>query len=126
MRLSGYPINENDLPKGTKILPTKFVIKQKYLTDENKNEVSDKWKAHLVLMGDLQKENVNVFSLFSATPSFPAIRLIISLSTDPAMSVESYDLVSALLVPKLEGPFTVMRLPSTRTDVKGKCLRCLW
>jgi len=50
---------------------------------------------------------------FSATPSFPAIRLMLSLSTDPIMSVESYDLVSAFLVPKLEGSFTVIRLPPT-------------
>jgi len=83
------------------------------LTDENKNEVFDKWKARLVLRGDSQKENVDVFNLFSATPSFPAIRLMLSLSTDPIMSVESYDLVSAFLVPKLEGSFTVIRLPPT-------------
>jgi hypothetical protein len=84
------------------------------LTDENKNEVFDKWKARLVLRGDSQKENVDVFNLFSATPSFPAIRLMLSLSTDPIMSVESYDLVSAFLVPKLEGSFTVIRLPPTK------------
>ena len=65
-----YLINENNLPKGTKILPTKFGIKRKYLTDENKNEVFDKCKARLVLRGGLQKENVDVFNLFSATPSF--------------------------------------------------------
>jgi len=41
-RKIGYPINENDLPKETKLLPTNFVIKGKYLTDENKNEVFDK------------------------------------------------------------------------------------
>ena len=121
----GYPINENDLPKGTKFLPTKFVIKRKYLTDENKNEVFDKWKARLVLRGDLQKENVDVFNLFSATPSFSAIRLILSLFTDPTMSVESYDLVSAFLVPKLKGSFIVTRLPPNEDGSQGQVLALL-
>jgi len=66
----GYPINENGPPEETKILPTKFVIKRMFLTDENKIEVFDKWKAHLVLRGDLQKETVNDFNLFSAIPPF--------------------------------------------------------
>jgi len=120
-----YPINEHDLPKGTKILATKFVIQRRNLTDENKNEVFDKWKARLVLRGDSQKENVDVFNLFSATPSFPAIRLMLSLSTDPTMSVESYDLVSAFLVPKLEGSFTVIKLPPTEDGSQGQVLALL-
>ena len=53
------------------------------MTDENKNEVFDKWKARLV----------DVYNLSSATPSFPAIGLILSLSTDPTMIDESYDVV---------------------------------
>jgi len=116
----GYRINEDDIPKGTKFLPTMFAIKRKNLTDENKNAVFDKWKAHRMLRGDLQKENVDVFNLFSATPSFPAIRLMLSLSTDPTMSVESYDLVSAFLVLKLEGSFTVIRLPPNEDRSQGQ------
>jgi len=119
------PFNENDLPKGTKNLPTMFVIKRKYLTDENKNEVFDKWKARLVLRGDLQKKNVDVFNLFSATLFFPAIRLMLSLSTDLTMSVEFYDLMSAFLVPKLEGSFIVMRMPPNEDGSHGQVLALL-
>jgi len=75
--------------------------------------------------GRLAEDNLDVFNLFSATPSFPAIRLILSLSTDPALSVESYDLVSASLVPKLEGSFTVIRLPLNEDGSQGQVLALL-
>jgi len=78
-----------------------------------------------VLRGDLQKENVNDFNISSAMPSFAAIRLKLSLSTDPTMSVKSYDLVSDCLVPKLEGSFTVITLPPNEDRSQGQVLALL-
>ena len=48
-----------------------------------------------------------------------------SFFSSPTTSIESYNLVSAFLLPKLEGSFTVIRLPPNEDKSQGQMLALL-
>ena len=83
--------------KGHRILQCKMVYKRKYVI-ENGKERFLKWKSRLAVVGSSEREGwETVYSTFSPTVAFSAIRLLISFTVDPRFSVESYDLSGAFL-----------------------------
>ena len=63
-----------------------------------------------------------MYSTFSPTVAFSAIRLLISLTVDPKFSVESYDLSGAFLGTELRDRAVYIRLPKDAGVHAGKIL----
>ncbi len=63
-----------------------------------------------------------MYSTFSPTVAFSAIRLLISLTVDPKYSVESYDLSGAFLGTELRDRSVYIRLPRDAGIHSGKIL----
>ncbi len=75
--------------KGLRILQCKMVYKWKYTIGEDAKERFLKRKSRLVVVGSRQREGWEmVYSTFSQTVTFSAVRLLISLTVDPRFSVE--------------------------------------
>jgi len=98
--------------KGLRILQCKMVYKRKYHIGEDGKERFLKWKSRLAVVGSSEREGwETVYSTFSPTVAFSAIRLLISLTVDPKYSVESYDLSGAFLGTELRDRAVYIRLP---------------
>jgi len=69
-------VRENELSKGDKALPAKFVLEIKYLADGS----LDKFKAQLVALGYMARAGTAFFATWSPTASLTAIRLIFSIA----------------------------------------------
>ncbi len=98
--------------KKLRILQCKMVYKRKYTVDEDGKERFLKWKSRLAVVGSREREGwETVYSTFSPTVAFSAVRLLISLTMDPKFSVESYDLSGAFLGTELRDRVVYIRLP---------------
>jgi hypothetical protein len=101
--------------KGLRILQCKMVYKRKYHIEEDGKERFLKWKSRLAVVGSSEREGwETVYSTFSPTVAFSAIRLLISLTVDPKFSVESYDLSGAFLGTELRDQAVYIRLPDPK------------
>ena len=129
-----YP-SEKDIAdikrRGLKILRSKMVYQRKYENytgrDGKVRERFLKWKARLAVIGTGEVLGVDtVWSTFSPTIGFAAIRLIISLMCDPAYDVRSYDLSGAFLGTDLKDRSVYVRLPADAgSDDAGKIIRLM-
>ena len=109
--------------KGLRILQCKMVYKRKYAIGEDGKERFLKWKSRLAVVGSSEREGwETVYSTFSPTVAFSAIRLLISLTVDPKFSVESYDLSGAFLGTELRDRAVYIRLPKDAGIHAGKVL----
>ena len=105
------------------ILRSKMIIKRKY-AQVNGREQFLKWKSRLAIMGNTQEAGFDtVWSTFSPTIGFTAIRTMIALLCDPKYSVESYDLSGAFLGTKLENQAIYVRLPANIGEYSNRVLR---
>jgi hypothetical protein len=76
-----------------------------------------------VVVGSSEREGwETVYSTFSPTVAFSAVRLLISLTVDPRFSVESYDLSDAFLGTELRDRAVYIRLPKDSGIHAGKIL----
>jgi len=108
--------------KGHRILQCKMVYKRKYVI-ENGKERFLKWKSRLAVVGSSEREGwETVYSTFSPTVAFSAIRLLISFTVDPRFSVESYDLSGAFLGTELRDRAVYIKLPKDAGIHAGKVL----
>ncbi len=74
--------------KGIRILQCKMVYKRKYIIGEDGKERFLKWKSRLAVVGSSEREGwETVYSTFSPTVAFSAVRLLISLTVDPKFTV---------------------------------------
>jgi hypothetical protein len=109
--------------KGIRILQCKMVYKRKYTIGEDGKERFLKWKSRLAVVGSSEREGwETVYSTFSPTVAFSAVRLLISLTVDPRFSVESYDLSGAFLGTELRDRAVYIRLPKDAGIHAGKIL----
>jgi hypothetical protein len=70
--------------KGFRILQSKMVYKRKYTIGEDGKERFLKWKSWLAVVGSSEREGwETVYTTFSSTVAFSAVRLLISLTVDP-------------------------------------------
>jgi hypothetical protein len=97
--------------KGIRILQCKMVYKRKYTIGEDGKERFLKWKSRLAVVGSSEREGwETVYSTFSPTVAFSAVRLLISLTVDPRFSVESYDLSGVFLGTELRDRDVYIRI----------------
>jgi hypothetical protein len=77
---------------------TKFVYKRKYHILPNGSEQFLKWKSRMIVVGCVERQGwEKVYSTFSPTVVFTAIRLLIVVTVDEKYTVDSYDLSGAFL-----------------------------
>ena len=65
------------------------------------------------------------FSSFSPTVAFSAVRMLVALTVDPRLSVESFDLGDAFLGTELRDRAVYVRLPAEAGEYAGKMLLLL-
>lgn len=78
-------VDISDVPRGIRILPTKIVLKDKYLTGP---------KARLVVRGDLEDDRP-ASDTYSATPAAAEIRTVFALATQNGWKIHSLDVSQA-------------------------------
>ena len=86
-------VRRSQLPKGTNVLPVKWVFKVK--TDE-RGAVSA-FKARLTPKGFKQKYGIDYFEVYAATGGIKALRLCLSLSAKCGHMLEQLDVPTAFL-----------------------------
>ena len=93
----GTEIDSSTLPKGTPIVPCRFVYAEKH---NDKNEVVQR-KARMVVRGDLQKDG-SYSELFAPTGKSNSIKLIISHTVQNNNNLDQFDVSHAFLYAKVE------------------------
>jgi hypothetical protein len=87
-----HPKREVILVKADKEIDQLIEQEIEYTIGEDDKEWFLKWKSRLVVVGSSEREGwETVYSTFSSTVGFSAVRLLISLTVDPRFSVESYE-----------------------------------
>jgi hypothetical protein len=110
------------IAKGGKILNAKFVYKRKYAI-VNGVEQFLKWKSRMAVIGCAERQGwETVYSTFSPTVAFAAIRLLIALTVDEKYMVDSYDLSGAFLGTELRDRAVYVKLPADAGVHAGKIL----
>jgi hypothetical protein len=90
---TGEEVSLSSLPRGTQVLPVKIVLKLK----RDSEGVPTKFKARLVVLGNLQKSvPANVFS---PTANDKSLKLLIALATALRLPLLSLDVYGAFLYP---------------------------
>ena len=110
--------------RGIRILRSKMIYKRKYvICPTDKKEYFLKWKARLAVIGCSETAGVDtLWSTFSPTIGFTAIRLTIALVADKRFTTESYDLSGAFLGTKLDDQEVYVELPRDAGIDAGKIL----
>ena len=110
-----------------RILNAKMVYKRKYVFDPvDQREYFLKWKGRLAVVGTSEVAGLDlVWSTFSPTLGFAAIRTLISAMCHPKYNVGSYDLTGFFLGAPMEDRAVYVRLPKDATGHAGKILRLL-
>ena len=110
-----------------RILNAKMVYKRKYVFDPvDQREYFLKWKGRLAVVGTSEVAGLDlVWSTFSPTLGFAAIRTLISAMCHPKYNVGSYDLTGFFLGAPMEDRAVYVRLPKDATGHAGKVLRLL-
>ena len=105
------------------MLNAKFVYKRKYQILPNGAEQFLKWKSRMTVVGCAERQGwETVYSTFSPTVVFAAIRLLIAMAVDEKYTVDSYDLTGALLVTELRDRAVYIKLPADAGIHAGKVL----
>ena len=120
-----------DLPRIRRehqVLRARMVYKRKYTVIEGADGVAReyflKWKGRLAVQGTRETPGVDtVWSTFSPTIGFTAVRVLISLMCDPKFSVDSYDLSGAYLKTDLKDRAVYVQLPNDAGEDAGKIIR---
>ena len=110
--------------RGVRILRSKMIYKRKYeICPIDKKEYFKKWKARLAVIGCAETAGIDtLWSTFSPTIGFAAIRLMIALVANLKFVTESYDLSGAFLGTKLEDQEVYVELPKDAGRDAGKVL----
>ena len=86
-----------ELPKGVKPLPTKWVYKRK-----TKKDGTFKYKARLVVRGDLQREGIDYEKTFSPVIKFSTVRSMLALAVQLNLRIKVADIMTAFQNSPLE------------------------
>ena len=93
-------------PAGARVFPSKFVLKVK----RDSSGTVERYKARLVLLGHLQRENIDYFETYAPVVDFTAVRIALVIACSNKMSIHHLDVKCAFLYGNLEEEI-YMRLP---------------
>ena len=93
-------------PQGAKVFPSKFVLKRKR---DSSGKIT-RYKARLVLLGNLQRPGMDFFETYAPVVDFTAVRVALSIASYRSMIVHHVDVKSAFLYGDLSEDI-YMRLP---------------
>ena len=111
-----------DIPKGTMIIPTKWVLKVKYTSEGE----YIKHKARLVATGN--RDKLTLSDTFSPTATSKTVALVIALAVVVGLTLYGFDIYGAFLVPEIRRTVYVA-LPKASPNAKTtywKLLRTLY
>lgn len=126
----GPEIKIEDIPTGKRTLKVKWV----YELETNKinlpsgkvEEQVIRFKARLVAMGFLQRYGIDYDAVFSPTPAWVSIRLLLALAAQHDMSVAVLDVSGAFLHAKLDHELYITGLPWMKKGVASRIVRALY
>jgi Reverse transcriptase (RNA-dependent DNA polymerase) len=101
-------------PAGARVFPSKFVLKVKRTSDGT----VERYKARLVLLGHLQRKNIDYFETYAPVADFTAVRIALVVASFTNMSMHHLDVKCAFLNGELEEEI-YMRLPDTYAPSDG-------
>ncbi|RYA37718.1 hypothetical protein DD606_26240 [Enterobacter cloacae complex sp. GF14B] len=108
------------LPKGKKVLPCKWVYKQKITPHDNK----PKYKARLVAKGFTQKEGIDYKETFSPVSKKDSLRIILALVAHFDLELQQIDVKTTFLNGDLEEE-VYMTQPKGFSSDSGEHLVCM-
>lgn len=109
-----------DAPRGARVFPSKFVLKIKRHSDGS----LERYKARLVLLGHLQRPNVDFYDTYAPVADFTVVRIILALACCRGWYVRQFDVKTAFLNGELDEEI-YMRLPEGFQDARGQVCRLL-
>ena len=101
-------------PAGARVFPSKFVLKVKRTSDGT----VERYKARLVLLGHLQRENIDYFETYAPVVDFTAVRIALVVASYTNMSIHHLDVKCAFIYGQMEEEI-YMRLPDTYAPTDG-------
>ena len=93
-------------PPGNRVFPSKFVLKIK----RNADRTIERYKARLVLLGHLQRQNIDYFETYSPVVDFTAVRTALTIACQEGMIIHHLDVKCAFLYGSIEEEI-YMQLP---------------
>jgi Reverse transcriptase (RNA-dependent DNA polymerase)/gag-polypeptide of LTR copia-type/GAG-pre-integrase domain/Integrase core domain len=96
----------SNAPQGKKIFPSKFVLKVK----RNSDRTVERYKARLVLLGHLQRKDIDYFETYSPVVDFTAVRIALVIACQQNLSIHHLDVKCAFLYGEIDEEI-YMRLP---------------
>jgi hypothetical protein len=91
---------------GARVFPSKFVLKIK----RNSDGTIERYKARLVLLGHLQRPNIDFFETYAPVVDITAVRIALVIAVQTGMSMHHLDVKCAFLNGYIEEEI-YMRLP---------------
>jgi Reverse transcriptase (RNA-dependent DNA polymerase) len=108
-------------PAEARLFPSKFVLKIKRTSDGT----IERYKARIVLLGHLQRENIDYFETYAPVVDFTAVRIALVVASSTNMSIHRLDVKCEFLNGELEEEI-YMRLPDSYATSDGSVckLKC--
>ncbi len=105
-------------PRGVKVFPSKFVLRVK----RTSSGAVERYKARLVLLGNLQRPNIDFFETYAPVVDFNVVRVILILALTQNMQIHQLDVKTAFLNGRLDEEI-YMSLPDGFSHEDGRvCL----
>ncbi|EGD79561.1 hypothetical protein PTSG_13039 [Salpingoeca rosetta] len=100
-------VRADQIPKGAKLLPSKFVLKRK----RDQNGTVQRYKARLVAKGYSQKHGIDYQETFAPTTSKTALRTMLAMSAVEGMYMLQLDIVTAFLYAEIDMDHVYVKPP---------------
>lgn len=82
-----------EIPKGQKVLPSQFILRVK----RGSGGEIVKYKARLVVLGNLQRPNIDYFETYAPVVEFTVVRVLLILASTLNLTIRQLDVKSAFL-----------------------------
>ena len=109
-----------DAPRAARVFLSKFVLKVKRHSDGS----LERYKARLVLLGHLQRPNVDFYDTYAPVTDFTVVRILLALACSRGWLVRQFDVKAGFLNGDLDEEI-YMRLPDGFQDPRGRVCRLL-
>lgn len=86
-------VDRRHVPRDARILPSKFVLK----VNRHENGDIERYKARLVICGNMQQAGVGYDSTFAPVVDFTTIRMMLAISAKKGYKVHHLDVKTAFL-----------------------------